>query len=196
MASVISSPATGIMPKAIILPSFVRQISEVPAPTSTSPRFNNLKSSGTARLIAAIGSRVKLATFNPACSTAIYKLSTTSSGRNVAIKSTSIFLALWPSRLQISNPLRRYLTAQWPTQKNFALESSSFIFLCALSTADNSMEKIWSLLTLVSSSNSITPFVLTVFNTRPAAAIHTSLSLISSWASSSVLTSRIFSPTL
>ena len=70
MASVISSPARGIMPKAMILPSFTMEISEVPAPTSTSAIFSRRKRSGMAILIAAIGSSVRLATCSPASSTA------------------------------------------------------------------------------------------------------------------------------
>ena len=52
--------------------------------------------------IEAIGSNVSDATLSPAYSTASYSPSTTSSGRNVAISSTYIFLALCPSRLPIS----------------------------------------------------------------------------------------------
>ena len=70
MHSVISSPAQGIMPYAIIQPSFVRQISDVPAPTSTSPMLRSLYCSGIAIFMAAIGSNVRLSTLSPAYSTA------------------------------------------------------------------------------------------------------------------------------
>ena len=64
--SVSSSPAAGIIPYAAMLPSLVRQISEVPAPTSTSAIFRSLYCSGIATFIAAIGSNVRLATVSPA----------------------------------------------------------------------------------------------------------------------------------
>ena len=59
------------MPYAIMLPSFVMEISDVPAPTSTSAIFNNRNLSGIATFIAAIGSNVRFATYNPALSTAV-----------------------------------------------------------------------------------------------------------------------------
>ena len=90
IASVNASPALGIMPYAVIAPSFVIQISDVPAPTSTSAIFSNRNFSGMATMDAAIGSRVKLDTSSPAISTARYKPSITSSGRKVAIKSNAI----------------------------------------------------------------------------------------------------------
>ena len=85
-----------------MLPSLVIEISLVPAPTSTNAIFNNLNFSGIAILIAAIGSKVRFAIFKSAFSTAAYRPSTTSSGKNVASTSADIFLALCPSRLPIS----------------------------------------------------------------------------------------------
>ncbi len=90
IASVISSPASGIIPKAIMLPSFTMEISDVPAPTSMRAIFSRRKRSGIARLIAAIGSSVRLTTRSPASSTAEYNPSTTSSGKKVVIISTPI----------------------------------------------------------------------------------------------------------
>ena len=52
--------------------------------------------------MAAIGSSVRLATSSPAISTAAYNPSTTSSGKNVARRSTDISEPLCPSRLVIS----------------------------------------------------------------------------------------------
>ena len=101
IASVTSSPAYGIMPYAIILPSLVMEISDVPAPTSTKAIFNRRNLSGIATLIAAIGSNVRFATYKPARSTAAYKPSTTSSGKKVAISSVRIFEHLCPSRFEI-----------------------------------------------------------------------------------------------
>ena len=77
------------------------EISEVPAPTSTSPIFSNLKLTGIASSLAAIGSNVKFATFNPAFSTEAYKDSITSSGKKVARKSAEIFFPLCPFKLNI-----------------------------------------------------------------------------------------------
>ena len=48
MASVISSPAKGIIPKAVMLPSLTIEMSDVPAPISTKAIFNNLNFSGIA----------------------------------------------------------------------------------------------------------------------------------------------------
>ena len=62
IASVSSSPASGIIPYAMIAPSLTMDRSDVPAPTSTSAMFNNLNFSGIATLIAAMGSSVRLAT--------------------------------------------------------------------------------------------------------------------------------------
>ncbi len=62
IVSVKASPAIGSIPNAIMLPSFVMEISEVPAPTSTKAIFSILYISGMATWIAAIGSNVILAT--------------------------------------------------------------------------------------------------------------------------------------
>ncbi len=105
--SVSESPACGIMPKAIIFPSAVIEISEVPAPISTIAIFSRRNFSGIATRIAAIGSNVRLATFKPASSTALYRPSTTSSGRNVAIMSAPIVRALWCSGCPIHRPFRK-----------------------------------------------------------------------------------------
>ena len=89
------------MPYAITQPSLVMQISEVPAPTSTSAILRSLNFSGIAISIAAIGSSVRFATLSPAFSTAAYKSSTTSCGRKVAINSASILAPLCSSRFTI-----------------------------------------------------------------------------------------------
>ena len=88
MASVISSPAMVAMVYPVTLPLVQAAISEVPAPISTITRFKSLKFSGMAALIAAIGSRVMLATSRPILFIVVYRLSTTSLGRKVAIRST------------------------------------------------------------------------------------------------------------
>ena len=105
-ASVISSPAYGIIPYAVTVPSLVIHISDVPAPTSTRARLSSLNFSGIATLIAAIGSSVRLHTLSPAPSTHVYKPSMTSSGRKVASSLTPTFIALWPASLLIGYPLR------------------------------------------------------------------------------------------
>ncbi len=94
MSSVRQSPAIGSIPYATILPSFVIEISLVPAPTSINAIFSMRYICGIATSIAAIGSSVRLATSSPASSTALYRPSTTSSGRKVAIKSAAIDFAL------------------------------------------------------------------------------------------------------
>ncbi len=87
-ASVTSSPATVAMVYPVTLPPVQAAISEVPAPISTKTRFNSRRFSGIAALIAAIGSNVMLATSSPILFMVVYKLSTTSLGRKVAISST------------------------------------------------------------------------------------------------------------
>ncbi len=59
IASVISSPARGTIPYAMIVPSFDIAISLVPAPTSTNAMLSILRSSGTVMFTAAIGSSVR-----------------------------------------------------------------------------------------------------------------------------------------
>ena len=61
----ISSPAVEVIAYAIIVPSFVIAISEVPAPISTRAIFNSLTLLDTAASIAAIGSNVINPTSNP-----------------------------------------------------------------------------------------------------------------------------------
>ena len=69
--SVRQSPACGSIPNAITLPSFVIEISDVPAPTSIIAMLRSLNFSGIATLMAAIGSSVRFTTLSPASSTAL-----------------------------------------------------------------------------------------------------------------------------
>ena len=89
-ASVTSSPATVAIVYPVTLPPVHAAISEVPAPMSTITKFSRRRFSGIAALMAAIGSKVILATSRSALFIVVYRLSTTSLGRNVAIKSTLI----------------------------------------------------------------------------------------------------------
>ena len=65
MDSVISSPAMVAIVYPVTLPPVQAAISEVPAPMSTITRFKSRRFSGIAALMAAIGSRVMLATSRP-----------------------------------------------------------------------------------------------------------------------------------
>ena len=100
-ASVTSSPATVAMVYPVTLPPVHAAISEVPAPISTMTRFSRRRFSGIAALMAAIGSKVMLATSSPVLFIVVYRLSTTSLGRNVAIRSTLICFPLCSLRLDI-----------------------------------------------------------------------------------------------
>ena len=86
--SVISSPAMVAIVYPVTLPSVHAAISDVPAPISTITRFKSRRFPGMAALMAAMGSRVMLATSSPILFMVVYRLSTTSLGRKVAIKST------------------------------------------------------------------------------------------------------------
>ncbi len=88
IVSVISSPAMVAIVYPVTLPLVQAAISEVPAPISTITKFSSRIFSGIAALMAAIGSKVRLATSRPILCMVVYKLSTTSLGRKVAIKST------------------------------------------------------------------------------------------------------------
>ena len=101
MDSVISSPAIVAIVYPVTLPLVQAAISEVPAPISTITRFKSLRFSGIAALMAAIGSNVMLATSRPILFIVVYRLSTTSLGRNVAIRSTLICFPRWSFKLEI-----------------------------------------------------------------------------------------------
>ncbi len=101
IASLISSPATVAIVYAVTVPSLDTAISEVPAPMSTSAKFNILSSRGITAFIAAIGSSVRVSIEEPIFSTTAFRLSTTSLGKNVTIISTRKFPPLCPTSVAI-----------------------------------------------------------------------------------------------